>query len=152
MKKYAPYSEIINISEELKEYRRLCRRKSKKFTYYLDWKKYISEKVSRLDTPDKRENFKHYLINHNRVNKNTNSYFITLMIFCMNPFINYYTPKSNIINIIITISIILFLLLFSHDANNKEYCFYCDLIEVLEEIEKKEAESCHIQKQTMKKL
>lgn len=152
MKKYEPYLEIIDISAELKEYRKLCRGKSKKFIYYLDWKKYISEKISRLDTPDKKENFKHYLINHNRVNKNTNSYFITLMIFCMNLYINKIDAKFNFFSLTISIIIILFQMIYQSDVYEKEYCFYCDLIEILEEIEKKETESCHTQKQTTKKL
>ncbi|MCM1474354.1 MAG: hypothetical protein NC040_09865 [Muribaculaceae bacterium] len=151
MKKHAPYSEIIDISEELKEYRKLCRGKSKKFIYYLDWKKYISEKISRLDTPDKKENFKHYLINHNRVNKNTNSYFITLMIFCMNLYINKIDVKFNFLSLTISIIIIIFQMIYQSDVYEKEYCFYCDLIEILEEIEKEEAESCPTPKLTMKK-
>lgn len=151
MKKYAPYSEIIDISEELKEYRKLCRGKSKKFIYYLDWKKYISEKLSRLDTPDKKENFKHYLINHNRVNKNTKSYFITLMIFCMNLYINKIDAKFNFLSLTISITIILFQMIYQSDIYEKEYCFYCDLIEILEEIEKEEAESCPTPKLITKK-
>lgn len=151
MKKHIPYSEIIDISAELKEYRKLCRRKSKKFKYYLEWKEYISEKISRLDTPDKKENFKHYLINHNRVNKNTNSYFITLMIFCVNLYINKIDVKINFLSLTISIIIIMFQMIYQSDVYEKEYCFYCDLIEILEEIEKKEADECPTPKQAMKK-
>ena len=152
MKKHAPYSEIIDISEELKEYQKLCRGKSKKFIYYLDWKKYISEKLSRLDTPDKKENFKHYLINHNRVNKNINSYFITLMIFCINLYINKIDANFDLFSLTISIAIIIFQMVYQSDVYEKEYCFYCDLIEILEEIEKKEEDKCHTRKQAMKTL
>lgn len=150
MKKYALYSEIIDISEELKEYRRLCRGKSKKFTYYLEWKEYISKKMLKLDTPDKKENFKHFLINHNGVNKNTNSYFITIMIFCMNIYISKMDVKYNFISITISIMIIMFQIMHQSDVHEKEYYFYCDLIEILEEIEKKEVDKCITMNQTMK--
>lgn len=151
MKKHAPYSEIIDISEELKEYKKLCRGKSKKFIYYLNWKKDISEKISRLDTPDKKENFKHYLINHNRVNKNTNSYFITLMIFCMNLYISKIDAKFNFFSLTISIAIIIFQIVYQSDVYEKEYCFYCDLIEILEETENKEEDKCPTQKKATKK-
>lgn len=152
MKKHAPYSEIIDISEELKEYRKLCRGKSNKFIYYLDWKKYISEKLSRLDTPDKKENFKHYLISHNRVNKSVDSYFVTFMLFCATTLINKLNIVYDIVSLIVTILIILLEIIYQVNFHDKEYCFYCDLIEILEEIEKKEADKCHIPKQVTKTL
>ena len=43
--KHKPFIEIIDFEKELKEYKLLCRRKSKKFTYYLDWKNYIIDNV-----------------------------------------------------------------------------------------------------------
>ena len=134
--KTQPYSEIINLSAELKEYKKLCKGKSKKFTYYLDWKKYISEKLTKLESHDKVENFKHFILNHNRVNKNINTYFVTIMIFCLNFYINKIIAEYDWLTITIFILFIIFQLLFQSDANEKEYCFYCDLIEIVEEIEK----------------
>lgn len=134
--KKQPYSEIINLRTELKEYKKLCRGKSKEFIYYLDWKKYISEKLTKLDNCDKVENFKHFLLNHNRVNKNINTYSVTIMIFCLSLIINNINAEYNWISLIILILIILFAMMYQSDVQNKEYCFYCDLIEIVEEIEK----------------
>ncbi len=148
--KYAPYSEIINLSEELKEYRKLCRGKSKKFTYYLEWKEYILKQLSKLDTVQKKENLKHFLISNNRVNKNMKSYFTTLMIFCITIFIDKINENYNFLALVVIILMVLFQIMYQSDKNDKEYCFYCDLIEILEEITKEEADICPTPKQTTK--
>ena len=140
-KKNQPYSEIIDLQKELKEYRKLCRGKSKEFTYYLDWKQYMVKQIQKLKEPDKKDkiiNFKHFLINANRVNKNINQVFITIMIFIGTIMFTKTNLKIDFpLLLLLLIAIMLFLLL-GHDKNNKEYCFYCDLIEIVKEIENEE--------------
>lgn len=135
-KKKQLYFEIIDLQSELNEYRKLCKNKSKKYTYYLDWKKHISDKLAKLDSHDKIENFKHYLINYNRVSHNITSYYITLMIFSLNFYFSKIDTKLNTLSLIISIIIIVSAMIYDSDFYNKEYCFYCDLIEIIEEKEK----------------
>ena len=54
---YQPYSEIIDLQSELNEYKKLCDGKSTKYKYYLDWKSNIKNKLSCLDSDEKKKNF-----------------------------------------------------------------------------------------------
>ncbi len=148
--KYQPYREIINLAPELKEYRKLCRGKSKKFTYYLEWKEHISKELLKLESYNRVENFKRFLINHNRVNKNINTYHVSLIIFGETMIFNTFDifkesdekcnilTFSNIIMLFLCIAIVILGIIHQSDYYNKEYCFYCDVLEILEEIYKKE--------------
>ena len=51
--KYQPYLEIINLKSKMKEYKKLCKGKRKKFFYYTDWEKYIFGKFLQLDSTEK---------------------------------------------------------------------------------------------------
>ena len=140
-KKNQPYSEIIDLQKELNEYRKLCRGKSKKYTYYLDWKQYMVEQLQKLKEPDKKDkiiNFKHFLINYNRENKNLNQVFIAIMIFVVSILLNKTNIEMNFFSLMLIVFIIMVCMLLARDNNNKEYCFYCDLIEIIEEIENEE--------------
>lgn len=138
------YYEIIKLDEELKDYKLLCKGKSKKYKYYSDWKTHISEILSKfvlcdeLETYKNIENFKHYLINHKRVNKNINMYFVSVMIFFMSIFFNSYFNKMkySFVVLLITALVVVGLIIIQSDSNDKEYCFYCDLIDIVEEMEK----------------
>lgn len=133
-----PYSEIVDLKFELKEYRKLCKGTSKKFTYYLEWKKHISDKLSKLDSLDKVENFKHYLINHSRINKSMYIQLVPIMIFCFTIIFGKIFQDADLISLFMGIMLILFFILFENDYYDKERCFYCDVLEILEEVYEKE--------------
>lgn len=140
---YQPYSEIIDLRSELNEYTKLCDGKSTKFKYYLDWKSNIKNKLSCLDSDEKKMNFKHFLINRKRSCKNINSIFIPIMICCITIVLNAITlvfpDRNDITNYIIFFFIIVILILFTastakdHKMNSLRYTFYCDLIDLMEE-------------------
>ena len=69
--KNLPYHEIIDIKEERKEYVRLCNRKSKRFTLYIEWEEHIKELLSRFSCPQDLYDFKHYCMNADRVQEKT---------------------------------------------------------------------------------
>ena len=141
--KNQPYSEIINLQDELKEYTKLCDCKSNKFTYYLDWKEYITKKLDYLDSYDKLENFKHYLLYKKRNAEHFNSAFLSLIIFALTFYLNnIFKAFANTAETQITIDIIFCLLITMYAITNigkeskklnQEYCYYCDLIEIIEE-------------------
>lgn len=136
--KYQPYLEIINLKSEIKKYKKLCKGKSKKFFYYTDWEKYIFEKFSQLDSTEKINNFKHYLIREKRIDKNIKSYYVTLMVFFLTTAINRLNVSFTIPIFIVFMFVIIFEITIQTDENDIEYCFYCDLLEILQKLEEKE--------------
>ena len=139
--KYQPYSEIIDIQSELKEYKKLCDGKSKNYKYYLDWKSVIANKMSGLDSDEKRDNFKHFLINRKRSSENINEIYIPVTTCCITILLNAITIiLSDIYRMKwIMFFIIICLLLWNvrsflkdYKKNSMEYCFYCDLIDIME--------------------
>lgn len=138
---YQPYSEIIDLQAELKEYKKLCFRKSKKFTFYLEWKTHIIKRINMLGDSEKVENFKHYILNHKRTYKNFNSSYVTLMVFCLsllfNKLIVAYLPDLDIISSILIITFVMFVMIKESNNNDKEYCFYSDLVDITEELQTK---------------
>ncbi len=134
-KKYQPYKEIIDLKREMREYKKLCRGKSREYTYYTDWKAAMLQLFQKLTTPDSVGNLKHYLIYCERVNNNFNSHFVEIMLVCVTLLVDHYVVDIPLWSLLGGIIISLIILLLSNDSNNKEYCFYCDLIEVIEERE-----------------
>lgn len=134
-KKNQPYSEIIDVKKELKEYKKLCRGKSKKYTYYLDWKKHILELYKGLDTNDKVINFKHYLINENRINDMIYEPYVPVMLFFYTALISYQIKKMNMNYLIFALVLLVITILLTNANNKKQMCFISDLIEIIEEFE-----------------
>ena len=143
-----PYSEIIKVDEAFEDYKKLCEGKSTKYKTYTDWKKAIEEKFRKLDSEEKRENFKHFLIYKIRESSNINGYFIPVMT-CFLSFllgnIRLILPDADDNKIgKMLFSIIAFVVTiigafdcFKEMVNNKKetnlnYCFYSDLLDVLE--------------------
>lgn len=135
-KKKQPYYEIINIQKELNEYKKLCKNKSKKFKYYLDWKHYMKPMLERLDDDVKISNFKHYIINMKRTENNLNQVYVAIILFAYTSLITFVKMDLNIISGAFLIMVLLFMALLSHDDYNKDCCFFSDVIEIIEEIEK----------------
>ena len=137
MRKHQPYREILDIRSELKEYKKLCRNKSRKFTYYSDWKYHIINLVTKTESAEKIDNFKHYLLNRKRVNKSINTPYVPLIIFVMTIVFSQQVFNSNLKVILIGLMYVVFLTLKEHENNNKIFYFYKDLIEIIDEIEKR---------------
>lgn len=148
-KKNQPYSEIIDLQKELKEYKKLCRGKKSKFKYYLDWKEHITENLLKLDDNDKKEKFLHYLINRKRGSGVAKSIYMPLILsvsaLYVNKIVNTSTEKvserianiiesANDIALVIFIILIIFFVVKDSFGYHDDYCFYCDTIEILEEI------------------
>lgn len=136
-----PYSEIIDLSAELKEYKNLCNGEKANYTY-TKWKNDMLCKIEKLDSEEKIINFIHYLINKKRILSNMNSSFLPLMICFISILFNsigLLLPEGAEYNIIRFLVIIISLfwciisLVKDHKNNGIEYCFYCDLIEIVEE-------------------
>lgn len=79
--KYQPYSEIINLEKELKEYKKLCKGKSKKFRYFSEWESHIKRLLSTINDKEKLRNIKHYLINLERTSQSFPGHYILIQPF-----------------------------------------------------------------------
>ena len=133
-KKNQPYTEIIDLQKELKEYKNLCEGKNSKFKYYLDWKEHITKKLVKLGDNDKNENFLHYLINQKRYRGKTDSIIMPVMVFCFSLYFNKSDLVGDVISFLILILITMSFMIIYSDECHKNYCFYCDTIEILQEI------------------
>ena len=139
--KYKPYREILDLQSELKEYKRLCKSKSKKFTYYSDWKSHIISLISKIDSPEKVNNFKHYLINYKRVNKSVTALYIPIIIFVMTVVFNQQEFKSNLVVITIWLLYVVIKTIKENVNYNKNLFFYKDIIDIIDEIEREKRET-----------
>lgn len=134
--KHSPYYEIIDLNSELKEYRRLCRCKSKKYRYYSDWKKQMIEYFSAFSSQESLGNFKHYCINIERTTKGVPNLYLNFMILFATVFIDKFVLNINeFLWLTIVLITFIFVLLFDN-RYNKETCFYKDIVNIIEEIEK----------------
>lgn len=91
--KNQPYKEILYFESEYKEYKKLCKSKSKKFTYYSDWEKYLYSRFKQI--PEEHLNdYKHYVgINYSFENHSKNislSLLIAYIPIAMNYSSNYF--------------------------------------------------------------
>ena len=142
-----PYSGVINVDKELPDYNDLCNGNKGNYTY-TQWKKDILSKLevlnsNELNSVEPMIDFYHYLINKKRILESRNNSFLPIMI-CYTSIsfgcLSWILPDDklfNIIKFVIVIGgLILCLKMLSnyHKDNDIEYCFYCDLIEIVEEM------------------
>lgn len=134
--KYSPYYEIINLNRELKEYRKLCRCKSKKYIYYSDWKKQMIKYISAFPSQESLDNFKHYCINVERSAKSIPNLYLNFMILFVTVFVDKFIYNINEVIWMLIVFITLIAVLAADNRYNKEICFYKDIVKIIEEIKK----------------
>ncbi len=135
--KYNPYQEIFDFTIELKEYKKLCRGRSKKYKYFSDWKEYIVSCLEKFDTKKDIDNFKHYCINAERTGRMIPDLYINYIILFITICIDRYVKELNwIVWLVIFILTLVFIILGS-DFYNKDNYFYKDIVDIIEETETK---------------
>lgn len=136
--KHQPYREIIDLSAELKEYRRLCKGKSRKFTYYSEWKRHMMNSISKLKDEEKMENMKHYYINLERSTKGLPMYYLEIMIVFVTILIDKVVDiKINYWAFIIMFLTFVLVTLLQKNSYTKEHNLYSDVISIIDEVEEK---------------
>lgn len=134
--KKGPYCEILDLHNEMIEYKKLCRGKSKKYKYYSDWKNYIISRIDKFATKKDVENFKHYCINAARVGKRILDLFINYMVLFVTIYIDRFVVNLDLY-VWLTILLSSFIIVIvGSDSYNKENCFYNDIIDIINEYEK----------------
>lgn len=140
-RKKEPYIDIIDLKTEQKEYADLCNGKSKKFQTYTSWESHIKSLLLKFDSPSDLYNFKRYCINQDRVFSNVPNLFgsyVILSITILFDNINPYVPLLGIAALIFYFSAYT---IKQQKSIIKESCFFKDIVEIIEKIEKERADT-----------
>ncbi len=135
--KKRPFIEIIDFNKELKEYKFLCKRKSKKFIYYLDWEKYIISLLNKIKNDDEWQNFKYFCRNRERSTKNMPSIYLSLIILFSTIYIDNFVKNINLLGWILIFTITIAIIVWQNNDYEKENYFYKDVLEIIEKEEHK---------------
>ena len=134
--KKPPYHEIINLIEERKEYARLCSGKSKKFKLYTEWEAHIKELLADFRTPQDLYNFKRYCINAARSQEKAPEMFIAYIGLLIPLYLDTFWDGMPVILAPIFLVAILAYAIIQNKKLAKESCFFKDIIDIIEMIEK----------------
>ena len=133
-----PYAEIIDLDKEVKEYKKLCRCKSEKFTYYTEWEDHIRELLSKFKSGKDLYNFKRYCVNYERTAKLIPSFYINFMVLYITIFIDKFIKELNILVWLFIFLLSVLLTLCQNLAYSKEAYFYKDIIEIIEDFQQQQ--------------
>jgi hypothetical protein len=139
------YYEIFNFDKEIKEYKKLCNCKSKKFRYYPDWEEYITTKIKRINKVSNLIKFKHYIIGAMRSREYGKeqivgifTLFITVMFTVLMSMISIEKPEIRWVSysfIFAMISGYIFYITNQAKSISREYYFYSDILKIIEKYE-----------------
>lgn len=134
--KKIPYQEVINLKEERKEYARLCSGKSKKFKLYTEWEAHIKELLADFCTPQDLYNFKRYCINTDRSQEKAPEMFIAYIGLLIPLYLDaIWEGMPALITLFFLVGILTYAII-QNKKLAKESCFFKDLIDIIEMIEK----------------
>lgn len=123
----------INFTSEIKEYKKLCRGKSKKYKNYLQWRDSILKAIDSLNI-ETLENFRHFCLYQEELEMHGKDIFLALAI----AFITLYFPlidseKIDGITLGIAAAFISFIISYLYFDNNFSRIFYRDVAEIVKE-------------------
>ena len=134
--KKIPYQEVINLKEERKEYARLCSGKSKKFKLYTEWEAHIKELLADFCTPQDLYNFKRYCINTDRSQEKAPEMFIAYIGLLIPLYLDaIWEGMPALITLFFLVGILTYAII-QNKKLAKESCFFRDMIDIIDEIEK----------------
>ena len=134
--KYQPYAKIIDLKLEQEEYVRLCDGKSELYLTYTSWERHIKERLSKIENATDLYNFKRYCINQDRVYSNIPELFGSYTLLLITIVFDKIEPCLSIIGIVAAALYFVWYVLIRHKRVIKGSCFFKDIIEVIEKIEK----------------
>lgn len=139
--KKQPYQEIINLREEQKEYRCLCRRKSKKYNYYTDWETHIRGRLLSFKKTQDLYNFKRYCINMDRSAQKAPEIYMSYILLLIPLYINaFFAELPSLILIIAVLGVMLYAIAHNKRIIQESWLFH-DIIEIIEKIETERPEA-----------
>ena len=134
--KKPPYHEIINLKEERKEYARLCNGKSKKFKLYTEWEDHIKALLADFRTPQDLYNFKRYCINAARAQEKAPEMYVAYICLLIPLYLDTFWDGMPVILAPIFLVAILAYAIIQNKKLARESCFFKDIIDVIESLEK----------------
>lgn len=136
-----PFQEIMDFEIERKDYVKLCKCKSKKYTYYSDWKQHIVDCIQKIADLDRLENFKRYCLCRKRLTSKSPELFGIYVVLLIDIFANlFFENVGKIMSFLFALLIILHSLI-KHKTVIYESSFFGDIIEIIEKIQNKEQRS-----------
>ena len=138
--KKQPYIEIIDIKEEQKEYVKLCNGKSVLYKTYTAWETHIIEILQQFPTSSDLYNFKRYCINKDRISSKTPELFGSYIALVFTVILDKINPYLSILGITGCILYFAWYGIKQHKNVIRESCFFKDIIEIIEKIEKEQAQ------------
>ena len=134
--KKPPYHEIINLKEERNEYARLCNGKSKKFKLYTEWEDHIKALLAGFRTPQDLYNFKRYCINAARAQEKAPEMYVAYIGLLIPLYLDTFWDGMPVILAPIFLVAILAYAIIQNKKLARESCFFKDIIDVIESLEK----------------
>ncbi len=128
-----PYGEFINFQEEMKEYKRLCRGRSKKYKFYSEWEEHMGELISPICDQKRLKDFKRFLINRERITEGAAPLYIQFVLL----FIAVWLDKDDSLSVFSLIALCSFAILITMLQEHwlkLENTFYKDVLEIVEEV------------------
>ena len=131
-----PYIEIIDLKSEQEEYVKLCDGKSCLYLTYTSWETHISELLNKFDKATDLYNFKRYCINQDRVFLNSPEMFGSYMILLVTLVLGKIDSYLSILGLATFLFYFMWYGISRHKSIIKGSCFYKDIIEIIEKVEK----------------
>ena len=140
-RKKEPYIDIIDLKTEQKEYADLCNGKSKKFQTYTSWESHIKSLLLKFDSPSDLYNFKRYCINKDRVSSNAPDLFGSCVVLMFTIILDNIDPYLPLFVVIPFGLYFVYHMIKQQQTIIKESCFFKDIVEIIDEIEKEKADT-----------
>ena len=126
----------MDLQLEQKKYVKLCNGKSEEFSTYTSWERHIRSLLSKFESPTDLYNFKRYCINLDRVFSYTPSIYATYVILAITLLMEKVIPILTTFGLLLLIVFALWHGMSQHKSIIKGSCFFKDIIEIIEKIEK----------------
>lgn len=130
--KKSPFSSIIDLNSEQKEYGRLCKYKSKKYKLYTEWEEHIAHCLSKFNTKKDLYNFKRYCMNRERTSSKIPEMFVIYITLLIPLYVEKMTDGFSPIMLICAALLAVCCLMICYKRIIHESYFFKDLIEVIE--------------------
>lgn len=140
-RKKQPYIEIIDLKAEQKEYVNLCNNNSKKYHTYTVWEAHIKNLLKKFNSPTDLYNFKRYCVNQDRVFSDTPNLFGSYVVLLLTLILGKFAPYLTVAGFVILLLYSFWHGIRQHKTVIKGSCFFKDIIEIIEKIEKEQAQS-----------
>lgn len=140
-RKKQPYIEIIDLKAEQKEYVNLCNNNSKKYHTYTVWEAHIKNLLKKFNSPTDLYNFKRYCVNQDRVFSDAPNLFGSYVVLLLTLILDKFAPYLTVAGFVILLLYSFWHGISQHKTVIKGSCFFKDIIEIIEKIEKEQAQS-----------